>query len=167
MSDATASPSASSISSESAAAETALVSFESDASVVAVEFTDAPPSEWAFAAHEAAFDGEAIDAVLEPDSTKLMPLVAVATFAIAEAELYADSDDALVALTPAPFAFDVASSANGAGADVGMVMWSSESSEIETAAEPVAIYVRGETGLVLHDVASHGISLDWTDTILG
>jgi len=167
MSDATASPSASSISSESAAAETALVSFENDASVVAVEFTDAPPSEWAFAAHEAAFDGEAIDAVSEPDSTKLTPLVAVATFAIAEAELYADSEDALVAMTPAPFAFEMASNVNSAGAEVGMVMWSGESSEIDSAAEPVAIYARGETGLALHDITPHGISLDWTDTLLG
>lgn len=166
MSDATASSSASSISSDSAGAETALVIFSNDTDAAAVEFTDAPPSEWAFAAHEAAFDGEAIDAVREPDSARLLPLVAVATFAIAETELYADAEDALVAMTPAPFAFDVASSTNGAGADVGMVMWSGESSEIDSAAEPIAIYVRGETGLALHDVASHGISLDWTDTIL-
>jgi len=164
MSDAAASPSISSTSSDSAAAETALVSFENDASVVAVEFTDAPPSEWSFAAHEAPFDGEAVDTMRESDSAKLTPLVAVATFAIAEAELYADAEDALVAMTPAPFTFEITGSANGTGAEVGMVMWSGD---IDGVAEPIASYARGETGLVLHDIAPHGISLDWTDTLLG
>lgn len=164
MSDATGSPSASNTGSDSAAAETALVSFEQDASVAAVEFTDAPPSEWAFAAHEAAFDGEVIDTVREPDSVKLTPLVAATTFAIAEAELYVDAEDAMVAMTPTPFTFEIASNMNSAGAEVGMVMWSGE---IDGVAEPIASYARGETGLALHDIASHGISLDWTDTLLG
>lgn len=164
MSDATASPAISSTSNDSAAAETALVSFGSDASVVAVEFIDAPPSEWSFAAHEAAFDGEVIDTVRQPDSVKLAPLVAVTTFAIAEAELYADAEDALIAMTPAPFTFEIASNVNGAGAEVGMVMWSGE---IDGVVEPIASYARGEPGLALHDIAPHGISLDWTDTILG
>lgn len=83
MSDATASPAISSTSNDSAAAETALVSFGSDASVVAVEFIDAPPSEWSFAAHEAEFDGEAIDTVRESDGARLTPLIAMTTFAIA------------------------------------------------------------------------------------
>ncbi len=164
MSDATGSPSASNTGSDSAAAETALISFENDAGVVAVEFTDAPPSEWSFATHEAAFDGEAIDTMRESDSAKLTPLVAVTTFAIAEAELYADAEDALVVMTPAPFTFEIASDVNSTGAEVGMVMWSGE---IDGVAEPIASYARGETGLALHDIAPHGISLDWTDTLLG
>lgn len=165
MSEAISSTSASSISSDSAECGSALVNFSTDAA--APGFTDAPPSAWAFAAHEAAFDGEAIDAMHEPESARVMPLVAVATFVIAEAELYADAEDALVAMTPTPFAFGVAGIGSGADADLGMVMWNGESSENDSTDGPIAVYARGETGLALHDVGSHGISLDWTDTILG
>ena len=167
MSDAIVPSSVSSISSDSAAADVALVTFANDADSVAAGFTDAPPSEWAFSAHEAMFDGEAIDAMREPDSTGLRPLVAIATFVIAEADLYADAEDALVAMTPAPLAFDIAGIADGAGAEIGMVMWSGEIGENDSDVTPLALHTRGGAGLALHDIASHGVSLDWTDTILG
>ena len=162
MSDATASTATPAIKSDPADAESALVIFSSDAA--ATEFTDAPPSEWAFAAHEAAAGSEAIDAMREPNNARLTPLVAAATFVIAEAELYADAEDALVAMTPAPFTFEIASNVNNTGAEAGIVMWSGE---IDSVAEPIASYGRGETGLALHDIASYGVSLDWTDTLLG
>lgn len=165
MSDANAS--AVDIGSNPASGETAVVTFLSDANPTPAQFSDAPPSEWAFAAHEAALDGEAIDAWREPEGNGLMPLVAAATFVIAEAELYADAEDALVAMTPTPFAFDIAIGPTSESADIGMVMWSGENGDSEGSIAPLVIHARGDAALTLTDIVPHGVSLDWTDTVLG
>lgn len=163
MSDATAVD----VGSTPANGETALVTFLNDANITAVQFSDAPPSEWAFAAHEAALDGEAIDAWREPESNGLLPLVAAATFVIAEAELYADAEDALVAMAPTPFAFYVAIGPASESADFGMVMWSGENGDSESSLAPLVTHARSDATLTLNDIVPHGVSLDWTDTVLG
>ena len=66
-----------------------------------------------------------------------------------------------------PFAFDIAIGPTSESADIGMVMWSGENGDSEGSIAPLVIHARGDAALTLTDIVPHGVSLDWTDTVLG
>lgn len=166
MSEVASSPAGDSASPASGETDPALVQIANDAEAASIEFTDAPPSEWAFAAHEASLNGEAIDTMRDPEDNGVTHLVVAATFIVAESDLFGDAQDALVSMSPAMPAFEAAGPGTDAGETTGMVMWSGAEGESSFVDEPIAAHVRGDAVLVPHDVVSHGMSLDWTDTLL-
>ena len=148
MSEAASAP-ANSRSSDSAA-ETGATVVHFDDTQGDAHFAEAAQSDWAFAGQHGAGDGEALDTISDEEPT-LPPLVALATFVIAEAELFDTADNPLVAFEPA-----------ADSEDTGSIMWSGE--DLADAA-PAAVIESGETVVLLHDFVSHGISLDWTDPL--
>lgn len=122
-----------------------LVEFADDAAPAG--FDDTPPSSWALAAEEAAFEGEAIDTLREDSGKGLLPVLAAATFVVAEADPFAAAGEATIAAATVP------TDATADGPD--------------RMAAPVAgaLYLQPETSLQTHDIAGYGI--DWTDTLLG
>jgi hypothetical protein len=146
MSEASSAP-ANSLSGDSAAEAAAIVQFadpQADA-----QFAEAAQSDWAFAGQHGAGDGEAMDTI-GAEEPSLPPLVALATFIIAEAEVFDAAENPLVAFEPA-----------ADSEDTGSIMWSGE----DLAEAAATIESRGESVIVLHDVVVHGISLDWTDPL--
>ena len=144
------------VTSQTSDSDTAMVQFEGDAPNGTL-FSEVPQSEWAMAANEVALENAALDTLSALDGESPAPTVAAVTFLIAEAHSFIESDDALVAmLTPGETAEPVSQ-------DDAMVGWTSDEPDtIGTthAYAPEAPYV------VPHDFIAHGISLDWTDTLL-
>ncbi|MDF3074948.1 MAG: hypothetical protein K0S54_2615 [Alphaproteobacteria bacterium] len=142
--------------SEASDGDSALVQFGGDTPAVSL-FSEAPQTEWALAANEAGLEGAALDTLSSPDVESPAPAVAAITFLIAEAQPFIESDDMLVGmLTPGE-------NVDPAASDDAMVGWTSE--------EPDAIgtthaYAPETSYVIPHDVIAHGISLDWTDTLL-
>ncbi len=123
-----------------------LVQFADD--IAPAGFDDAPPSRWALAAEEAAFEGEAIDTLREDSGKGLLPVLAAAVLVVAEADPFATAGEATIAAATMP-----------ADADA--------STGQDTMAPPSAgaFYLQPETSLQPHDIAGYGT--DWTDTLLG
>jgi hypothetical protein len=150
MSETTSSPAGDSGSSpEISIVESAYVQF-ADAAASESVFSDAPPSEWAFAGYAASTEGEAIDAVAEISSDGLPPVAAVVALIAADLQFDELSLDPLIASTASP---------RSADADQGMIMWSGEDLG-ETIDTPMPTE---REVLTLHDFVNHGVSVDWTD----
>ena len=144
------------VSSQTSESGSALVQFAGDAPDGTL-FSEAPQSEWTLAANEAGQESAALDTLSSPDIEGPAPAVAAITFLIAEAQSFIEGDDALVAmLTQSEIAEPISQ-------DDAMVGWTSDEPDtIGTthAYAPEASYV------VPHDFIAHGVSLDWTDTLL-
>lgn len=140
-----------------------LVTFD-NAAASAADQTLKPLSEWAFAAHEKLAAGEAIDALRGPADSEASPLIAApviaaATMAIAaEADMFVAARDALVSSAPvvSDDAFALATD------DAEAPMWSA----IDAAEAPEAVETLVAPALASHDIAAHGMGLDWTDLSL-
>jgi hypothetical protein len=135
-------------SADSAVETAAIVQFAN--SQAETEFAEGAQSDWAFAGQHGVSEGEALDTI-GAEEPSLPPLVALATFVIAEAELFDAAENPLVAFEPA-----------ADSEETGSIMWSGEDL---AAAEPATIEGSGDAAIVLHDVIVHGISLDWTDPL--
>ena len=140
-----------------------LVTFD-NAAASAADQTLTPLSEWAFAAHEKLAPGEAIDALRGPEDGEAPPLIAApviaaATMVIAaEADMFVAARDALVSTAPAAGEESFALVTDDAEAP----MWSAiDAAEATEAVAPVAA-----PALASHDIAAHGMGLDWTDLSL-
>jgi hypothetical protein len=143
-------------SSEASESSSAFVQFSGDAPDDAL-FSDAPQSKWALAATETGLEDDALDTLSAPGAESLTPPIAAVTFLIAEALPFIESHDALVAMLMPGESAELASQ------DDAMVGWSGEELDpIGTthAYAPEASYV------VPQDFIAHGVSLDWTDTLL-
>jgi hypothetical protein len=140
---------ASSPSADSAVETAAIVQFAN--SQAETEFAEGAQSDWAFAGQHGVSEGEALDTI-GAEEPSLPPLVALATFVIAEAELFDPAENPLVAFEPA-----------ADSEETGSIMWSGE--DLAAGEAPATIESSGETVIVLHDVIVHGISLDWTDPL--
>jgi len=142
--------------SETSDGDSALVQFAGEAPDGSM-FSEAPPSEWAQAATEVALENAALDMLSALDGERPAPAVAAITFLLAEAQSFVESDDSLVAmLTPGE-------SVERTSPDDAMVGWTGE--EPDTIGT-VHAYASEASYVVPHDFIAHGVSLDWTDTLL-
>ena len=141
-----------------------LVSFENEAATAGKGFAVAPVSEWAFAAIETRGSGEAIDALRGPQESEVSPIIAApviaaaTTMIAAEADMFAEHGDVLVAMAPAAFE----SASQSAAAD--------EASPAVRSSDEAAIgvghaidFAADEHVLAVGDPGLHGFGLDWTD----
>ncbi len=147
--------------SDSTAASTSpLVTFDNAAATSPADQALTPLSEWAFAAHEKLATGEAIDALRGPQESEVSPIIAApviaaATMAIAaEADMFVAASDALVSTAPAASDDAFALTTDEAGPP----MWSAASA----AETPDAVEHVTAPMLASHDIAAHGMGLDWT-----
>ena len=127
-------------------------------------FAVATVSEWAFAAIETRGSGDAIDALRGPQEAEVPPIIAAPVIAaatmmiLAEADMFVEQGDALVAMAPAA----AESASQSAAADEATpAMWSGDEAAI--GAGHAIEFGGGERMLAAGDIAPHGFSLDWTD----